>query len=498
MERSEGSWGFGNMQASSHMEISMQTGNLWQSARELATVLFLCGVCFLRISYCQTSTSSAISLQIIVVGSPAEAQQILERLKRGGDFAALAKEKSIDPTADDGGNMGKLDPSTLRLELREALQGVAPGQTTKAVKIPSGYAILKVLPENEAQERQRSQALGMSPTANLSLAGRGSIRFPPDVAGAVDAEVTFGRFPKPDGWNRDLRTICALRRQAVPTLAERLEKFLAPANQANLIGMRPMDIMQGHYGLALLNANQGNMDAAIEQWQIALGAATPEIPQSMLQLTEVLGIAYLHKSEMENDIYHIPGDRCIFPLRQGSQYQKTASSNKAIEYFLKYLEQKPDELEVKWLLNLAYMTLGKYPAGVPPKFLIPPAAFESKEDIGRFVDVAPAAGLNSFSLAGGVIVEDFENNGLLDVVTSSSDACESLHYFHNNGDGTFFDRTAQAGLADQLGGLNTIQADYNNDGCMDILVPRGAWQTSMPMSLLRNNCDGTFTDVTRE
>src|SRR4029079_3794353 len=41
-------------------------------------------------------------------------------------------------------------------------------------------------------------------------------------------------------------------------------------------------------------------------------------------------------------------------------------------------------------------------------------------------------------------------------------------------------------------------ADYNNDGCMDILVLRGGWEFPMRKSLLRNNCNGTFTDVTRE
>ena len=144
------------------------------------------------------------------------------------------------------------------------------------------------------------------------------------------------------------------------------------------------------------------------------------------------------------------------------------------------------------------MTLGKYPDGVPAQYLIPPSVFESKEKVGRFVDVAPAVGLNLVSMAGGIIVDDFENNGLLDVVTSSYNVCEHMHYFHNNGDGTFTDRSAQAGLMDELGGLNMVQADYNNDGCMDILVTRGGWQWPMRMSLLRNNCNGTFTDVTRE
>src|SRR5580704_7606212 len=58
------------------------------------------------------------------------------------------------------------------------------------------------------------------------------------------------------------------------------------------------------------------------------------------------------------------------------------------------------------------------------------------------------------------------------------------------------DHTTQAGLSNQLGGLNMVAADYNNDGCMDLLVLRGGWEMPMRRSLLRNNCDGTFTDVT--
>jgi hypothetical protein len=158
----------------------------------------------------------------------------------------------------------------------------------------------------------------------------------------------------------------------------------------------------------------------------------------------------------------------------------------------------PDDLEVKWQLNLAYMTLGMYPAQVPPQELIPLSSFESKDNIGRFKNVGAAAGLNSFTEAGGMIVDDFENNGRLDIVTSSWDMCEPLHYFHNNGDGTFTDKTAEAGLSEQLGGLNIVEADYNNDGCMDLLVLRGGWQLPMRRSLLRNNCDGTFTDVTEK
>ena len=38
-------------------------------------------------------------------------------------------------------------------------------------------------------------------------------------------------------------------------------------------------------------------------------------------------------------------------------------------------------------------------------------------------------------------MDDFDNDGHLDVVTSSMDVCEPLHFFHNNGDGRFTEKT---------------------------------------------------------
>ena len=168
----------------------------------------------------------------------------------------------------------------------------------------------------------------------------------------------------------------------------------------------------------------------------------------------MLGIAYLHKSEMENDVYRHPGDRCIFPPRPGMRYQKTGDSQKAIEYFLKYLERKPDALDVRWLLNLAYMTLGGYPGQVPPKYLIPPSAFESTESVGRFVDVAPPkqGSIPSASRPASSWMISTTTD-LLDVMLSDYDQCGAMHFFHNNGDGTFTDRTKEAGLVDPVGRL---------------------------------------------
>lgn len=111
-----------------------------------------------------------------------------------------------------------------------------------------------------------------------------------------------------------------------------------------------------------------------------------------------------------------------------------------------YLREHPDDLDMRWLLNVAHMTLGTYPASVPPQYRIDPAVFTSAEDPGRFVDVAPEKGLGTIGHAGGAVIEDFDNDGLPDVVVSTVDACESLRYYHQERDGTFHRLPSRVGV----------------------------------------------------
>ncbi len=436
----------------------------------------------------QDGASREVEVGIIVTSTAEEAESILKQLKAGMDFGVLAKEKSIDPSANDGGYMGRLSPAQLRPELQAALHGLKAGQFTDILHIPSGFALLTVLPAApNTQDLNIKQAL---PKAVLNTIS---------ISGMDEADAAVLQYPKPDGWNSDLRQSCAIRTQSHPEAIEDIERLLAtdaaqPAGQ-----VAPLDLLNAHAALAQLHAYVGDMNKSIDEWKIAYRIAQSSVPDSVSYLQEALGVSYLHLSEMENGAYRNSGSLDIFPpLHPGAHFEKQQDSKLAIQYFLKYLEQKPDEQEARWLLNLSYMTLGGYPSQVPAKYLIPLSSFESKESIGRFTDVAPAAGLNVFAGAGGAIVDDFDNDGQLDVMTSSLDDCEPLHYFHNNGDGTFTDRTFQAGLSNQLGGLNIVEADYNNDGCMDFLVLRGGWEFPLRKSLLRNNCNGTFTDVTQE
>jgi hypothetical protein len=110
-----------------------------------------------------------------------------------------------------------------------------------------------------------------------------------------------------------------------------------------------------------------------------------------------------------------------------------------------------------------------------------------------------STGLSTNNLSGGSIIEDFNNDGYLDLITSSWSLSEGMHYWTNNSDGTFTNVSEKSGLASLNGGLNMMQTDYNNDGWKDIFVLRGAWLQEFgrqPNSLLKNNGDGTFTDVT--
>jgi tetratricopeptide (TPR) repeat protein len=437
----------------------------------------------------QVPSSTPIPLAVIVVDSSRTADQILAKLKRGEDFSAVAREQSVDTTANDGGLVGVIDPNRLRIELRNALRGVAAGQFTATAQIPEGFAILKVLPET-------TPYVAPNPARILPLLATGAVKYTLSVSGRDEAESIFQALPRTEDVAQDLPAICQSRNDSLARVIGHLEQKLNQLGLQDAASQTPSDRIKMLYTEAQLYAFQGQMEKAIDHWQAALRIVQSSSPRLLLPMEETLGIAYLHESEMRNNIYTAPGDRCIWPPRLSPSYATTPDSDKAVQYFLQYLEQKPDELEVKWLLNLAYMTLGKYPAAVPAKYLIPSSAFDSQEESGRFIDVAPEAGLSLSSLAGGVIVDDFDNDGLLDVVISSMDPCEPLHFFHNNGDGTFTDRTTQAGLNGEIGGLNIIQADYNNDGCMDILVLRGGWEYPMRRSLLKGNCDGTFTDVT--
>jgi hypothetical protein len=210
------------------------------------------------------------------------------------------------------------------------------------------------------------------------------------------------------------------------------------------------------------------------------------------------GVTALRRGENDNCVLCRGESSCILPISPEAVHAIPIGSRLAIRHFTEYLAKFPNDLEVRWLLNVAHMTLGEHPQNVDPRYCISLDHFNRTEfGIGKFRDVAHLVGINRLNQAGGVIMDDFDNDGLLDLVFTSLDPTKPMVYYRNKGDGTFEDRTDAAGLSRQLGGLNCVQTDYNNDGFLDIFIMRGAWLSSpMRPSLLRNNGNGTFTDVT--
>ena len=139
---------------------------------------------------------------------------------------------------------------------------------------------------------------------------------------------------------------------------------------------------------------------------------------------------------------------------------------------------------------------------------------------GTFTDVTSQAGVGSEGLFGmGVAVGDYDNDGFPDLLVLGYGRCI---LYHNNGDGTFTDVTAHAGVENP--GRWTSSAawfDYDNDGRLDLVIAnyvdwspernfycgdRGPGMRSychpddfrgQPPTLYHNNGDGTFTDVSK-
>jgi hypothetical protein len=137
---------------------------------------------------------------------------------------------------------------------------------------------------------------------------------------------------------------------------------------------------------------------------------------------------------------------------------------------------------------------------------------------GSFTDVTEAAGLGNAGNGNygmGVAVGDYNNDGYPDLFVTSYG--KNILY-HNNGDGTFTDVTARAGVAGLGWHVSAGFFDFDNDGHLDLFVTRymewdadhnkvcgGEWHTYCPPSafpattclLYRNRGDGTFEDVSQ-
>lgn len=257
------------------------------------------------------------------------------------------------------------------------------------------------------------------------------------------------------------------------------------------------DINFLNYVKASLLIKVGREQKATSIYQDLINRMNPAVSE---QLLPEAAIAFMRLGERDNCMLNHTASSCVFPIRKPGVHIDQTGSQNAIKLYKQILKKHPDDLESRWLLNIAFMTLGQYPKNVPANLLIPNLNVDTGYHIKPFEDLASDLKLGVNNKAGGVITDDFDNDGYMDIVTSGMGLDDAMHYFKNNADGTFSDVTSKSGLTGITGGLNIQQTDYNNDGKTDIFVLRGAWLDkgfgNQPCSLLRNNGNGTFTDVT--
>ena len=254
-----------------------------------------------------------------------------------------------------------LNPADLRPELAGALKGLHTGEYSGVVAIPSGFAVLTIL----SPRKSTSQ---FNPDRLHDLIASGVVRYGIDVSGDTEENAVFNEYPKPPGWEHDLREVCKIRKESHAAAVQRMSAMLAHAETDSSGRITPIDLMQGHGALSQLHAFVGDMDQSIAQAKAAYDIAVRSAPDAVPYLSETLGALYLHKAEMENGVYRNPGESDLFPaVATRKPYAKQDDSRNAIAYFTKYLQAKPGDVGVEWLLNLAYMTVGEYPAKVPAK-----------------------------------------------------------------------------------------------------------------------------------
>lgn len=281
---------------------------------------------------------------------------------------------------------------------------------------------------------------------------------------------------------------------------ERAEIYKKQAANKQGVDKLDLEIM---YALEMLNG--GDTKFAIETLnkviKDALAIGVQLNNPIGVRLKSALAIAYMRLGEQENCIQNHNHQSCIVPIQSDGIHTLTQGSTEAIKLFEEILKIDPKNFQSIWLLNLAHMTLGTYPEGVPANYLLPETYFnENSDDINRFENIATKVGLDDNRLSGGAIFDDFDNDGDLDLIASSWGFHDQIKYYIND-NGKFTESASSKGLEGVIGGLNIKQTDYNNDGFLDLYIMRGAWMRwdgAIPNTLLKNNGDGSFTDVTLE
>ncbi|KAJ8612146.1 hypothetical protein CTAYLR_002463 [Chrysophaeum taylorii] len=216
----------------------------------------------------------------------------------------------------------------------------------------------------------------------------------------------------------------------------------------------------------------------------------------------LIQVGYLRSGESRNCQKHHNSESCIFPLSEKAQH---VDREPATELLTKWLSSDSSQAS-KWLRLIAEMQLGlkKPSSSFPP----PPALLVSEEEkktVGRrrFKNIAGPLGLDLWGGTGAVTADMFLNeDGLMDFYQQTAlqwpRGARSAVMKKNLRNGSFEDVSRKTKLIQGPSGNIGRQADFDNDGDLDLFNGRGGW---MPFFLLPNslyeNKGGYFEEITR-
>lgn len=358
-----------------------------------------------------------------------------------------------------------------------------PAFVAASLFILTGCDSGKVVTEKNSRESTQNVSAGTAPDADLVTDSQSIATDPHERMVQILAEIAAGTADtNPYLGDRELRSL------------QTEFNALKPGRLADELRLRT--------GLGFQLLRLGQNDKAIDHLEAATrlvisgqAASTEDSAETLILLT---ALAWLRKAEVENCLNSTVAETCIFPIVPAGVHQSPEAARKAMRYLKMLLDRRPENTTARWLLNVAAMTVGDYPDAVPPQLLIPINRFDGTAPLARFDNIARELGIDVASLSGGLIADDFDNDGLIDLMVSDCHPAGQIRLFRNTGDGNFEDITDSLGLTGITGGLNMIQGDYNNDGWIDVLVLRGAWlktKGDYPNSLLENRGPEGFRDV---
>ena len=225
-------------------------------------------------------------------------------------------------------------------------------------------------------------------------------------------------------------------------------------------------------------------------------AGAPDDQATRLELGRTLVKCGLYE-QAEEELLKIPRGAPQFAEARheaAAAFYRSARFEDAARADVACMEAEPGNERARSLLWLSAQKLGGYPEFVPASCRMEVKAGYEPTTV-HYDDIGTRIGLDKTSAGRGVAIFDFDNDGLLDILVAAAHGGCTL--YRNRGDGYFEDVSISSGLDKCVNGFAVTAGDYDNDGYTDLFVTRLGFYGGEGQ-LFHNNGDGTFTDVTAQ